>query len=1066
MADQKTSVQKVVSALTERMKELNCMYQAEELMKDPNATIDSVLEAVVKIIPPSWQYPDVCQALIEYENNSFQTDYYKNTRWVQSAKIRIQNEEVGFIEVSYTKEMPEEDEGPFLQEERRLLDMLSDRLGHFIMHQKLKAVFKEEKNAKIQLDKVDVKDSKIIVDLLFRTAPDLFTKISRKLLNHLCRNGISEAESILQILSSNRPIEGAVASSGINIPSKRKPQIDIHDISKQIFEIGYKYLSDREIVTLIEKWMQEDKASFLFKALSDPGGSLDTISDALRRFQQINEQEEIKFPESIHRSLRVQLIRKVMSGQLGFIKIAKEFVYLDDFIELFPSMIFSIGSHGRLGGKASGLFVATQVLKKAGQKNKNLRSVKVPRTFYITSDGLHNFLHYNDLDDVLEQKYKDIAQVRQEYPQLIEIFKNAKFPPEIVQKLSVALDELCDTPIIVRSSSLLEDQLGSAFSGKYESFFLGNQGSKQERLEALLDAIAEVYASTFSPDPIEYRAEKDLLDSREEMGVLIQEVVGKRVGPYFFPAYAGVAFSNNEFRWSPRIKREDGLIRMVPGLGTRAVDRLSDDYPILIAPGQPGLKVNVSEEEIVKYSPNKIDVINLVKNRFETVDLSEMIRNFGDQFPAIYQLISLYREGHLQAPSIVDTDFENCLPVATFEGLITNTPLIKQVYDIMNILQDKFNVPVDIEFASDGDDFYLLQCRPQSYSKHSQPAPIPKDIPKEAIVFSANRYVSNGHVPDITHIVYINPQKYSDIESKEVLLDVGKAVGKLNKNLPKHQFILMGPGRWGSRGDIKLGVNVTYSDINNTAVLIEIARKKGNYVPDLSFGTHFFQDLVETDIRYLPLYPDTEGVIFNEYFLDNSKNVLSEILPDYKYLEDTIKVIDIPNNTKGKILKIFMNADLDEAVGILSKSSVKDEDKPFSVEYESESRSDYHWRWRLKMTQSLAAQLDPVRFGVKALYIFGSTKNGTAGPGSDIDLLIHFTGDEKQKETLHEWLEGWSLCLDEINYNRTGYRSGGLFDVHLVTDEDIQNRSSYAVKIGAVTDAAREIKLTYTNRLK
>jgi len=118
------------------------------------------------------------------------------------------------------------------------------------------------------------------------------------------------------------------------------------------------------------------------------------------------------------------------------------------------------------------------------------------------------------------------------------------------------------------------------------------------------------------------------------------------------------------------------------------------------------------------------------------------------------------------------------------------------------------------------------------------------------------------------------------------------------------------------------------------------------------------------------------------------------------------------------------------------------------------------------MTQSLAAQLDPVRFGVKALYIFGSTKNGTAGPGSDIDLLIHFTGDEKQKETLHEWLEGWSLCLDEINYNRTGYRSGGLFDVHLVTDEDIQNRSSYAVKIGAVTDAAREIKLTYTNRLK
>ena len=129
----------------------------------------------------------------------------------------------------------------------------------------------------------------------------------------------------------------------------------------------------------------------------------------------------------------------------------------------------------------------------------------------------------------------------------------------------------------------------------------------------------------------------------------------------------------------------------------------------------------------------------------------------------------------------------------------------------------------------------------------------------------------------------------------------------------------MGPGRWGSRGDINLGVNVTYSDINNTSLLIEIARRKGNYVPDLSFGTHFFQDLVESNIRYLPLYPDDDGIIFNEKFLKDSPNALAEILPNFAHLSDTLHLIDVPKCTDGMILKVLMNADVDKALGILTK---------------------------------------------------------------------------------------------------------------------------------------------------
>ncbi len=624
--------------------------------------------------------------------------------------------------------------------------------------------------------------------------------------------------------------------------------------------------------------------------------------------------------------------------------------------------------------------------------------------------------------------------------------------------MSLALDDFEERPLIVRSSSLLEDRIGAAFSGKYKSVFVANQGSKQKRLDALLDGIAEVYASTFGPDPIEYRSERGLIDFGEEMGIMIQEVVGTRVGDYFMPAFAGVAFSRNEFRWSPRIQREDGLVRLVPGLGTRAVDRLSDDYPVMCAPGQPGLRVNISVDDILRYTPKKIDVINLTKNTFETIEVTELMKNFGYDMPMIKRLVSIHKAGHISKPVGSHIDFDEDDLLVTFDGLISDTPFIKQIHDILKLLEETIGHPVDIEFAHDGKDLYLLQCRAQSPSDGSVAAPIPKDIPEDRMVFSANKYISNGRVPDITHIVYVDPDKYGEISERDDLVAVGRAIGKLNKLLPKRRFILIGPGRWGSRGDIRLGVKVTYSDINNTAVLAEVARKKGNYTPDLSFGTHFFQDLVEARIRYLPLFPDDKGVMFNEKFLTRSANILSEIAPEFASLEDTIKLIDVSAVTNGKVLRVLMNADLDEAVGILSSPS-DETTKGTAAQMFAEHASDSSWRWRFQMAEHIATTLDPERFGVKALYVFGSTKNASAGAASDIDLLVHFDGTPKQREMLEQWFDGWSLALGEINYLKTGYKSGGLLDVHIITDKDIEQKTSYAVKIGAVTDPARQLPL-------
>jgi predicted nucleotidyltransferase len=310
--------------------------------------------------------------------------------------------------------------------------------------------------------------------------------------------------------------------------------------------------------------------------------------------------------------------------------------------------------------------------------------------------------------------------------------------------------------------------------------------------------------------------------------------------------------------------------------------------------------------------------------------------------------------------------------------------------------------------------------------------------------------------------VYVDPDGYQSLATRAELIDVGRAVGRLNKLLPKRRFVLIGPGRWGSRGDIRLGVQVTYSDINNTAMLIEVAARRGSYVPELSFGTHFFQDLVESAIRYLPIFPGDPDTKFDEQFLKTRRSVLAEMLPQYAHLAPAIRVIDVPEVTGGLVLRVFMNADAEQALGMFAESEGAQPEpmRPAAPAAAPPSYStDEHSRWRLRMAERIAEEADIDRFGIEAIYVFGSTRNGTAGASSDIDMLVHFAGSYDQRRALLDWLDGWSAALAEMNYLRTGHRAARLLDVHLVTDDDVATRRGLAVKIGAPTDAARPLRV-------
>lgn len=763
---------------------------------------------------------------------------------------------------------------------------------------------------------------KVAIDLLRETNPILLKRLSRKMMIYLFRSGTSKIEQLIKLIDEPEDQLSTKTKYNENRPLPRINQELLIKIVEEVFNIAEQELSTEEINQIIKLCVKTEHTRFLSIAAGKRGIALNEIKDALCKYFMLpKEQQSLSTEDNM--SIRVGLIRRIFSDNLDYINTLKNYVTIHSFKETLNKIIGSPWGNGKLGGKASGLFRAKQILNSAQADHKILNHIKTPKTWYITSDGIYDFIYFNTLEDFVGVKYLEPSDIKKEYSYIEQVFKNSTMPPDILSGIKLILDDLGGTPLIVRSSSLLEDSTIASFAGKYKSLFVANQGSKEERLSELVDAIEEVYASVFGPDPIEYRRENGLLDFGEEMAIMIQEVVGQKVGKYYFPAFAGVAFSYNEFRWSPRIKREDGIIRLVAGLGTRAVDRLGNDFPTLICPGRPNLKANVISEEIYRYSQKYIDVVNLETKKFETKKFETLIDEIETDYPQLNNIISFIKDGQLTQPIGSFVDLEKGDIVINFNGLIKKGIFVKQIKLTLDLLHEAYGYPVDIEFASDGttDNLYLLQCRPQSYMKNLSKVTIPKDIENDKIIFSANKFITTAKVDNIDYIVYVDPEKYDSLETLNKLLQVGKIIGLLNKKLPRKSFILMGPGRWGSKGDIKLGVKVGYCDINNTSMLIEIAKKKKDYVPDLSFGTHFFQDLVEAKIRYLPLYPDEEENIFNETFFSKSKNILPDLIPEKEDLKDVVKVIKISNLYPKSSLIIAMNGEIPKAIGFIAKNN-------------------------------------------------------------------------------------------------------------------------------------------------
>lgn len=678
-------------------------------------------------------------------------------------------------------------------------------------------------------------------------------------------------------------------------------------------------LSADEAENYVNLVRKRDRCLELGRVVNSGTSTPRQVYEALKDFCDIPK-GEIYISREEAEGIRVALLSRYVSASLPFVGIAKNHVTIRDLYAVLSNTIGHLEYPGRLGGKAAGMILAQKILLPILKQRDPLfdRYVTVPDTWYISSGVFSDFLDRNRLHSFHTHKYGDREAIEKGFRGLEARLESAAFPPEIVEAFRGLMEEIGEHPIIVRSSSYLEDSFGLAFSGKYESVFLANQGEPEKRLSGFLRGVKRVLASTYGPDPILYRRDHDLLDYNERMAMIVQKVVGRRFGDWFFPLASGVLFSYNSYGWSPRIRKEDGLVRMVFGLGTRAVDRVGSGYPRMIPLSNPGLRPEVDEIQILRYSQKKVDAINLRKESFETVDFQTVAAE--TRHPDLFDAVSLMQDGQIAAPLFRIQDLSAAPTCLTFENLISRPPFVPLVKRVLEAVRAAYGRHVDIEFAWDGGMLYVLQCRSLSTRPETEHVAIPKDLPPECVLFRTLTGLSNAVLHDLEYVVYVDPREYDRLESYEAKVRVGRTVNRVNQALAGRAFALMGPGRWGSN-DINLGVQVTYADINNTSLLVEIAFSREGFTPEVSYGTHFFQDLVEADIAIMPLYPDGKGSVLREDLLLRAENRLSAVSPDSAEDASVVRVIHVPSAAGGRYLHVFLDGESQEGVGVFAKGS-------------------------------------------------------------------------------------------------------------------------------------------------
>ncbi len=599
-----------------------------------------------------------------------------------------------------------------------------------------------------------------------------------------------------------------------------------------------------------------------------------------------------------------QLLLMLVGNERRIFKIAQKHLELSDLLDIRRRLIGT----GQVGGKSVGMILAQAILRKADPSWAAL--LEHHDSFYIGADVFYTYLVQNGLWWI-KQRQKDPDTFLDGLELARQQMRNGSFPDYIMEQFADLLDYFGQSPIVVRSSSLLEDSYDSAFAGKAQSVFCINQGSREERMEDFVSAVKTVYASEMSEDALKYRSSLGLLGRDEQMSILVQRISGRAYGRKFFPHIAGVGLSFNPYVWSEHIDPDAGVLRLVFGLGTRAVDTSVEDFTRIIALNAPERQVVDSPHAARKRVQRKMDLLDLESHKHVSSGFTDVASQCSD-LP-----LDLFASHDSKAASFAaERGKKNVFPwLLTFEKLIKQTSFVERTRQMLSILQEAYGQPVDIEFAANfsPDGTYtinLIQCRPMLVKSKGIDAELPAGLTDEdRIIDSRGPVIGLSREIMVDRIIYVLPSAYGQLEHKNRYA-VAKLIGQLtgiDAAGTDRRTLLLGPGRWGSTEPF-LGVPVSFTEIKTVCAVCEVVTMREGLTPDVSLGTHFFNELVETDILYFALYPDRESDFLNGNLLEDAPNKLLELLPEAARWANVVRVLDPLEWNDGKALRLNASA--------------------------------------------------------------------------------------------------------------------------------------------------------------
>lgn len=591
-----------------------------------------------------------------------------------------------------------------------------------------------------------------------------------------------------------------------------------------------------------------------------------------------------------------QLCRILISREPRMLALAQRHLGLADLLGIKSRLIGT----GLIGGKAVGMLLARSILRDDLLADPEWDEILEPHdSWFVGSDVFYSYIVDNGWWRLLMEQRTPEGYFTAG-AKLREKLLHGTFHPGLTDEFQVMLEHFGQYPIIVRSSSLQEDGFGSAFAGKYDSVFLVSQGSPEERLHNLVDAIRRVYASAMSEEALAYRIARGLDGREEQMALLIQRVSGSYHGDFFFPTTAGVGMSYNTFVWDRRLDPSAGMLRLVLGLGTRAVDRVSGDYPRIVALDHPRLQANAGDDDAARFSQHKVDLLDITRNAPRTVglqELAELVPELPWSLLASEVSMPPVRPGTIAAAGPVAAR-----KVLSFSELLSDTQFPRMMRRMLDTLQRAYDYPVDVEFTAEFNEsgsahINLVQCRPlQTRGIQAGRVSIPELVPMDQTLFrSAGSFMGGSIVAPLRRIICVDPQSYSQLRQAD-RYEVARTIGRLTRMVRDQESqptALLGPGRWGTTSP-SMGVPVRFAELGGITMLGEIAFSAGGLMPELSFGSHFFQDLVESGIFYVAIFPDRTDTQLNLEYLTDYPNILAQLLPNDAALAATIRVVDLP----------------------------------------------------------------------------------------------------------------------------------------------------------------------------